>query len=319
VLVAEQAVGKGVVQVWGDTTGFQAPVLTSTHEGIVKIFNDLRHRRPLPINHQALGWFIFCLAVMAPLALARVPAVALCLSAAFLGISVLCGIVATQRYSVEQRYADGVLETSALPRYPAAGGENLVGRLSDGALSDRIMVTESGDISHTLKLKPKVIVIISPVRPYSPSEVSQLMSYMKAGGKILVTAGYEARTALKGFLGGLDIDIAPDPYGSSHNSRLWAWRDYVLDPALAKVHPKEADPTKGSPYDAEISFAESYPLVAPGADVIATCWGRPLIVRRQVGNGMVTVVGDARFLTGKVLGTLSANVTNLRLVAKLLQ
>lgn len=319
VLAAEQRVGDGVVQVWGDTTGFQNSCLSLTHESIGRIFKHLREERPyrMPYPQVAVGVLLLCFGLI----LWTPPTARWALVAA-----IVCGVSAmTSARSADARSrptqirASAVFDTSAIPDVPRPGPDGTINRFTDAFSMRREVLTAQDDFEHALQLRPSHFVIMGPTMPYSQKQANELVAYVRDGGHLLLFAGHDSRDALLPILRSFDLDISSDPFGTAHNSRIISetWRKYVLGNAK-RTYAKPSDGAVATAYDADLSFLESYPVIASGAETLVECWGRPIAVRKQLGKGSVSLVGDSRFATGKNLGRSQPNVPDLRFIVKLM-
>ena len=124
-LVAEERVGRGLVQVWGDTSGFQDTSLTETHTFLAALFRNLQNYRPWPVKriYLALGYLIA--ALLGILLLSRHPG-ALFASAL---IGALLFTVWTNHGIDQSPWPDlhgqaAVLDNSHLPQYPQTTPES---------------------------------------------------------------------------------------------------------------------------------------------------------------------------------------------------
>ena len=183
------------------------------------------------------------------------------------------------------------------------------------------MLLASDRFATVRQSRPVTWTIVAPVIPYTAAEARQLGDYVREGGHLILIAGTPHRHALSRVLREFGIDLGPDPFGAAHNSRLvvQGWRRFVLG---TDAPPKQSRVATGDPrrsYDAEISFVESYPVVAGRAESLVTCWGRPLAVRQRHGRGTVILIGDSRFVTQQNLGKERPNAVNLRFLLRCLE
>lgn len=327
-LVAEERVGHGVVQVWGDTAGFQLSSLTTTGTFIAGSLDDLARRRPAGNGRRIVAACLVVVLLGATMVLALHP---VHLLAALLGGGLALSGLGTVFFAppdahVERDLASAaVLDLSHAPSAPAAAPPRGLHRLGEIFVRHGTILLGSRDFQSGLADGPAWWVIVAPNRRYSRREADQLEAYVRAGGRLLVFAGYRHRAALENVLTRFGVEIDPSMFGSAHNSRIARddWRQELLEQALPSNRGQVPDPDDpfARAYDAEIQCKEIHPVLAEGAEALLTCWGKPIAVHQRHGDGSFVLIADSRFVNDENLqdGEGAASRLNVRNAKFLLQ
>lgn len=120
-------------------------------------------------------------------------------------------------------------------------------------------------------------VIIAPLRPYWAREIAEVCRFARRGGLVLMTVGYEEAEPAEGLLSAWGCRIGPTPLGSCEV-------------------PWDGD---GPP----VHFHKAWPVEAraPGAEVVLTHAGYPVVVFCPAGTGGLLMIGDSDFLLNRNL------------------
>lgn len=323
VLAAEERVGKGVVQVWGDTSGFQNGSLTHTYSFLTSSLITMTTTRPYAISRQLVVGFTIVLGLVGLFFVRSSPALLL---ASLIGFSAIPGLVLSfhrveaPRPHEKSTYA--LLDNSHRPAYPQPGTEMSMTRLSETFLRRGRLLLAADNASSLSEESAETRVIIAPTQTYSAVEADSIARYIHKGGKLLIIAGYPSRDSLRPLLTQFGMDIAPEPYGAAHNSRLVysAWRPTVLHTTKPPLQADQGASNRDAAYDAEIPFQEAYPIIANDATPLVTCWARPLAVMKRYGAGNIVLIADSRFCTDKNLApNRKIHETNIRFLLQCIQ
>jgi len=141
----------------------------------------------------------------------------------------------------------------------------------------------------------QVLIIIAPTKGYTSREVSKISDFVKNGGLLIISAGYDNRKPLEPLLLFFGMDIGRTPLGSppwiveTHGPgagivTLDNLNKYWHKPKFMEVHPVEAS----GKYD-QITW-----LKHEGTNY-------NLIITKDYGNGKEVLIGDARFLLNENL------------------
>lgn len=306
VLVAEQRCGKGVVQVWGDTSGFQDNSLTTNHHYVAQLVAILAQRRT-PTEARLL--------IATVTLLAATTIVVLLWGHPFTGVIALMVLVASVQGTgwLVQRFASSavriqqsdfaLLDQSHGVLYPQEPHEKGLNTFCETALRAGMPLLSFNDFAFGIQLKPRWWIIHAPLVPYTPQEAARLEQYVRAGGNLMVVAGYPQGQNIKHLLQAFGMEVSSTPVGAAHNARIGiaSVRLQVLHNHMAAV--SEQEPTKTPAYDADVSFKESYALRGdPQTKSLVRCWGHVIAQYKRLGAGMVVLIGDNRFILDENLG-----------------
>jgi hypothetical protein len=130
----------------------------------------------------------------------------------------------------------------------------------------------------------KLLILVSPSKPFSKREIEVIGSFLHAGGFLVLTVGWEEKEASQRLLDRYRITIGNVPLG--------------------RVPPELND--KG------LHFHEAWPVTVKGdgADYFCTTWGYPVIAFIPHGKGGMAVIGDSAFLLNKNLEGLNNYVVS---------
>lgn len=305
-LVAEQAVGRGLVQVWGDTSGFQTTNVTWTGDQIVTTFETLVARDPSRFGNASVALALMGAACSGLFLMAgRTSALLACLAVGSLGCGQALKWCVAGRPSIPPRsFAQvAVFDRSHRPGYPTSDPQFSLYRLCELFIRRGDLLLATADFDSALASHPKSWVIVAPNQAYSRQEARRLADYVEQGGRLYVAAGYKHHDGVQPLLQEFSLDVDPSPYGAAHNSRITRpdWRAAITGDS---IHPEpqdaRADDPFRDPYDADIASRESHPIIGQGEPLL-TCWGRPLVVAVRRGKGVFVLFADSRFLNNEAL------------------
>lgn len=336
-LVAQERVGDGVVEVWGDTTGFQTSVLTGAWAARLAAINDLVARTPMAWARQHIALASLALVVGGVILLVRSPlgtVGVVGLATIATSIALRCAIVRDAPLLADERPRVVVYDTSHAPLYPSAEPTRSLHGLTDVLRRRERVLLASDRFDRTLEARPEAIVIVEPTRRFTGPEAASLTRYIERGGKVVMAAGPTGSANLSALLAPNGVRVLARTMGPAHRARIIA-AEFTEPAEDASVPaPRRPGPTRQvdaepdevfTPYDADIKFLGSHPMeILPigGVETLVTCWDAPLIVRRRIGRGWIAVIGDPRFLTDENLQNDPASntleVRNARFLAKLL-
>lgn len=311
-LVAQQRVGNGVVEVWGDTTGFQSTMVTSTFASRIRAINDLVERTPWPVSRIpwvggmfaliAVGWLV---ARPIPTHIGFATAIALVLST-----GVVRALAVSDKPEIRDASSLVVFDVSHAPESPALVQRSWIDGLSDLSLRCGRVLICHGDIEAMVASRPFAIVISEPAQSYSLQECDRLVEYVEAGGRLFVACGPKGNQRLKGLFERTRLRIDGRTFGSTHRARLvHPDASRVQSPESVVQHkPTQAidaePPETFVPYDAEVGFADGHPIVfeaGSNTETLVECWGQPMVIRQVIGRGQLILCGDPRFVTNQVV------------------
>lgn len=309
-LVAEQRVGAGVVQVWGDTAGFQTLSITRTGRHLISNLELLARRLPPDVPKTTVVFLAGGFVLLALIVFRR--NTIFLFGALLVGVTTIgfgsARVLSSHPTPLRSLKDVAVLDASHDPSYPNNDDpKKSLTRLSDLFYRTGTILVEGSDFVEIIEASPQTWVIVAPNRTYSEAEASRLSDYVRGGGRLILVGGHEHRSALANVLVEFSLDIEPSIYGPAHRSRLvrQEWRSSVLGEAVRSSNDTQNDKNDrngvDTPYPAEIHFKESYPILAGDAQPLVTCWGRPIAVAKKYGMGSLILIADSRFVNNENL------------------
>ncbi len=156
-------------------------------------------------------------------------------------------------------------------------------------------------------MQSKLFISIAPTRAYTPQETAAVMNFVKSGGTLLLSVGWEEKEASMPLLTALGMDIDNTPLARC---------EYTLSYATARKNKKSRKKITAH-------FSEAWPVIyeeSDAIDVICRPMGYPVIVQKHVGSGRAIVIGDSKFLLNNNLeDDDSYSVQNMLLLRRLLR
>ena len=299
-LVAEENWGKGTIQVWGDTAGFQDPSLVHTGRFHVGNLNLLlsRHTLDMPRGWTAGLAIIACLVIgptMANHPMTIIPVIA--------SVSLVVAISPYSDNNLTGSSAEklAIWDDSHVAKFPNERTDTGLSAFSEIILkSGRILQRES-NFERICELRPDSWILASPIHTYTDAEADAIEQYVRGGGKLFVFAGARDRSKVNGVLRKFGLEIANKILGAGHNSRLVSeWPHVVLDRSMQSTLSGASDEETDRDfvaYDAEIEFKESSLIVTDEqTQVLIETWDQPVAACQRVGQGKVYLIADSRFL-----------------------
>ena len=304
VLVAEQPLGDGTVVAFGDTSSMTNGITMGSHPFTSRLLAYLANR---PVTGHAI-WRQCVGLVLAAAMLAglfyradplRVAAAAVAMAAAL----TVC-VCITSRTATAQVLPDGGRRAGKPNNLAYIDSSHMEAASEeswrpDGTMGLAMTLIRNGYLTLSLPeltadrlSRAGLLVSIAPAREFSKRERQVIREFVEAGGVFICTVGYDRRGPSEALL---------DDFGFR-----------IGDPD----HPHEPQPMGHfkSPYlrldnqgrMAYVRFHAGWPVTctAPKDKVRVIAYGRgniPIIVRRNVGDGKVVVIGDTGFAMNKNL------------------
>ncbi len=303
VLAAIAPYGKGEIMACGDTSAFHNTTFMTTHSFVVNVFNHLSNRQNPPdhIPGSVIKIvLVLSIAGLMLLSFAPVPNTVLPLML----IVFLYSTVSFSSYVERQKQISEIpfehlstayIDYSHYERFDLMSWEDdSIGGLRNNLLRNGFTPFLLKEFDPEKLMKAEVLVVIAPTQPFTENEVIILKNFVKKGGKIILSVGWEEREAslpiLKGF--GLGIDKIP-----------LAW-------------------CKDTYKDKTVQFHEAWPVVFDSDDdvkVICKPMGYPALVSKKSGKGEIVVIADSYFLLNETLeGSEKYSIPNMLLFRDLL-
>lgn len=279
VLAAEQKYGKGKVLVFGDTSGFANPILVNTYPFVSRVFTWLASDstpKPYPI---CLVLSLVFLASAVFLFLRTNRNVATLFFSVLVMLVIVLSAMSISSWKMERTLTGDIayVDASHFGRFSHESWRD------DGTMGLHLNLMRNGYLSFLLKdFSPRkiadsdLLVIIAPTKPFTGNEVKMLTTYVKNGGRLILTVGWEERSAAMPLLEAFNCRLEAVPLGHFKTS--------VADT------------------EENVMFYEAWPVYSDGeAEVLCSYETYPLISARDYGQGKFVVIGDSHFLLNKNL------------------
>jgi hypothetical protein len=150
------------------------------------------------------------------------------------------------------------------------------------------------EIDSAVLAEADLLVLVAPGERFTEEEVEGLNRWVEAGGRLLVSVGYEESEASEALLASFGLAVGHIPLG-----------------------PVELERDTG-----HVRFHEAWPVVATGSEAVTIVegYGYPLAVHRHWGKGGITLIADSAFLLSENLeGQHSYQEGNILLLRDILQ
>ena len=306
-LAAEQALGKGKVIVFGDTSSLTNGIAIGDYKFLSALLAYLADPSSAP------SWWRSVLAMLA----GTLAIVALVLAAEprRVGIVAAAGAVAllvcaAVTYRANVTLPDGRLKEPNNLAYIDASHLEAYSQEAlrdDGTMGLELTLMRNGFLTLSLAefdaealKRAGLLVSIAPSRPFSAGERQAVRDFVAGGGVFLCTAGYDASEAVAPLLAEFGLRIG-HPLGPDHEPPpLGHFKSpYVtVDGRMHHVRFHAAWPV------AEDPSGLIQPPDSQAGEIQVYAYGRedmPVILGRRYGNGRVIVVGDTGFAMNKNL------------------
>lgn len=300
VLVAESFYGKGKVLVFGDTSPFQNSALVQSHAFVNNVFNWLSS--PLNWWNKNSIFIFFFLLTLSFIAIAwlkfnlydyTIISILICI-AIFINTSEI-KVRSDFNKILPNEKKLAIINASNLERFSFDQWKgNGYGGLCYNLMREGYMpLINTSGISESLK-NSKLLVLIAPAKPFKHSDILILDNYVRNGGFILITSGWE------------------ESYGSL--KLLENFGLYIENIPLGKI---DSDQNKKM-----ITFTKAWGLSSSdtNAKVLCEVWGQPTILFEPIGEGGILLIGDSEFLLNNNLeGMEGYNLQNILFVKEMIE
>jgi uncharacterized protein DUF4350 len=282
VLVAAQDFGKGKIMVFGDTSSFANPLLFNTHEFANNVLTWLRQSETSVLSKwwTLLGMLLFSVALLilliGDLCMLKIIAAA----SALLIFSCISNKIMLSGQSIiptgNVAYIDNShFENFEYEGWNDPGNTGLIYNVMRAGYNTFSMNRFSADQLNFADL----FIIANPTKTFSSKEISDIRNFVENGGNLFISAGWEERECLVDLLAVFDITIENQPLGGTDKASITILENKVY-----------------------ATFIEAWPVKCSSEHKVIVSWlGQPVIITRSFGKGNVCVVGDAQFLTNRML------------------
>lgn len=300
VLVAESFYGKGKVLVFGDTSPFQNSALVQSHTFVNNVFNWLSS--PVKWWHKYSTLISFILLIFSCIAMLwlkfnlydyLIISIVLCIAVS-INTSPIRGKGDINKLKpLENKIA--MINRSNLERFNLDqwNGNGYGGLCYNLMRAGYMPLLNKSGISEGLN-DSRMLVLIAPAKPFKHSDILVLDYYVRNGGFILITSGWE------------------ESYGSLQ--LLENFGLHIENIPLGKVDP---DQNKKM-----ITFTKAWALSCADKNYNILCevWDYPTIIFKSAGKGGIFLVGDSGFLLNDNLeGMESYNNHNILFLKEMIE
>jgi hypothetical protein len=281
ILVAEAPYGKGKVLVFGDTSSFQNGSLAYTYTFVQNVLRYLSRTEDNFFDvFFRTGFFLsFLLGIFSCFLVVKIqynPAIVLWVSLLVLSTSVVIHTMADYEMEiVGQPSPIAYIDASHLNRFTAYGDDG-IWALTYHLMRNNYLPVVSRTFSSELMEKSAVAIFISPAKALQASELETIDKYIRSGGVVIWSVGYEEKESSKEILTKYGFDIDNVPLG----------------------------PIPRTETNAGIRFKKAWPVMFQGSepiDTICTGWSYPVIAATSLEKGKFVLVADAHFFLAENL------------------
>ncbi|MFZ5831928.1 MAG: DUF4350 domain-containing protein [Planctomycetota bacterium] len=306
VLAAESRLGRGRVIAVGATTPFEDQTIPRSHAFVARLLGYAAQ----PATSPQAWWrqlVALLLAAGVVVLIARRPspaktaavAVTLALST-WLSLSATraaARVIPAEDRSPNQKVA--LLDASHFESFPSApDAPSGVGRFSAVLAENGYLPLMAPDLGPDRLAAADLVVLIAPWRPFSKALQADLQAYVESGGDVLCLVGAEDAAASAPLLRDFDLRVPTSPVPPGGTQRepepLGA---YAIHLNLQKAQ-------------LALRFYAAWPVECnsqPHEVLVSTPEKLPIVVRRLMGSGSFTLVGDSHFACNENLAPEAAN------------
>ncbi len=303
VLAAVVPYGKGKIMAYGDTSPFHNTTFMNAHKYIVNVFNYLTETEEKnPLSEKILlGIILISVISLIILCFINTPNTLIHVSIV-LSLSAVLYAARTEEINGQikdfpfDKYRVAYLDHSHIGRFDLMSWEDdSIGGLKNNLSRNGYFPLLLNNFDPDKINRAKLLVFIAPTRPFTTDEATVLKNYVKNGGEILLTVGFEEKEASMPLLQAFDLDIENIPL---------AWCSYKYRK------------------NTTVQFKEAWPISynrKNNIEVICTPLDYPVVVKQKHGNGSITVIGDSYFLLNINLeGSKKYSISNILLLKNIL-
>jgi len=292
ILCAGAYYGKGKVIVFGDTSTFQNPVIPYSYSTVSGVFSWLSNSRTKSLDYAQIVMSIIALIIAFYIYFRTKITALLSIFPLFICISLLLStfinpiLLGKENITGPVAYIDcSHNELINLEPYTDDSVDGLVLNLARNGYLPIIMRS----FSSKQLLDGEILVLIAPMKNFTPKEIERIEQFVSKGGLLIICSGFHEKWSITPLLKKFGLDIVNIPLGP--------------------IPYTEESPTY---HQMEPRFVESYPIVYQNDNTnISTFYqvnisGKyyNIIIFKEIGNGGLLLIGDARFLLNKNLESL---------------
>jgi len=142
--------------------------------------------------------------------------------------------------------------------------------------------------------KSKILLFVSPAKPFTEREIEILKKYIEQGGYIILSCGWEESNSVKTLTEVFHVSVANIPLGKLESYQ---------NSAMLSI-PNAWSVNSNDGHDEVLSLSSGYPI----------------IILKRIHKGGLFLIGDSKFLLNfNIEGIYSYNINNILFLRSLLQ
>jgi Ca2+/Na+ antiporter len=270
-LAVEKKVGKGKILLFGDTSSFQNPTLPMTADYVLRVFEWLRKENPgispsifLTISVLTLAGII--LTLFSEPVFFLLPSLLIILG----GFKI---VELRERIKTEIEFEKlALIDISHGERFDLMAWEDeSIGGLIHNLMRNKYFPYILREFDGEKIGKADLLFIIAPTKSFKGEEIRVIEDFIKRGGTVFHTVGWEERRGSLSLLEHFNMGIGNEPLG-----------------------PGRYENERGF----KVFFKEAWPIISenPKSEVIAEIFDLPVIVYQPFERGGYYLIGDSHFL-----------------------
>jgi hypothetical protein len=295
VLAAEQSYGKGKILVFGDTSPFQNSEISEDYNFLMDTFGYLSNPT-YEINYALLFSLVFLFMSLYLTFHNRK------INMLFLLILLMSGYVTIVLNGLVNRHQSEInlnakivyIDKSHMERFnydqwdPSGLGGTVFCFMRNGYFPLLLDQFDEDRIA-----KSKILLLVSPTKPFTKREIEILRKYIEQGGFIILSCGWEESNSVKTLTENFNVTISNIPLGkleSYQNSAM------LSIPNAWSVNSKDGH-----------------------EEILSRSSGYPLIIFKRINKGGLFLIGDSKFfLNYNIEGIYSYNINNILFLRNIL-
>jgi hypothetical protein len=293
ILVAQTHCGKGKAILFGDTSPFQNGALVQSYPYVTGLFDHLCSQDHAISRYRLIiaALLLFSALIVGLTLINRSPWDLFFIFLAmicFSGTGLLLNSTSTEKLPllIEQEKL-ALIDYNSLERFSLDQWKNDgYGGLCYNLMRNGFIPLLSRNTTPELLSQSRLLVVIAPAKPFSGSRLNMISHFVREGGTLLVTTGFEEGAGSASLLNAFGLGLKDVPLGlvdqgqNEHNITFpKAWEVNNLDGK---------------------------------AEILCQVWDLPVILNKPVGKGNIILVGDSQFLLNINLETVyDYNIHNI--------
>ena len=296
VLVAEQFYGNGKVLVFGDTSPFQNSEIIQGYEFLIDVFDYLSS--PNYTIRYALLFSVIFLILSLYLAFYKYH-----FNYTLLLILIVCGnlvivintYINKPRHNLSSNAKIAYIDKSHLERFNLdQWNQNGLGGTGFCFIRNGYLPLQLNRFNEEQIIQSKVLFIVSPAKPFSKKEIVFVDNYMKQGGYVILSCGWDESNSVKTLLKKFNLSVLNLPLGKLESNQ---------NSAMLSL------PNAWSVYSNDNQY-----------EILSKSSGYPVAVFKKIGIGGIFLIGDSKFfLNNNIEDLYTYNINNILFFKKVLQ